>query len=110
MTVTTPTQSVNSSKYFTALPGVYEMGDGYAVIWATSFSGTGYIKYTYGGVTHTVYDERNGIVRTNDTVHVVKVPYEHLQGNTYTVYSTEVTGHSYAVTNYGTTISAGPSG
>ena len=52
MTVTTPTQSVNSSKYFTALPGVYEMGDGYAVIWATSFSGTGYIKYTYGGVTH----------------------------------------------------------
>ena len=57
---------------------------------------------------HTVYDERNGIVRTNDTVHVVKVPYEHLQGNTYTVYSTEVTGHSYAVTNYGTTISAGP--
>lgn len=108
MSVTSPAQNVNSTKYFTALPGVYEMGDGYAVIWATSFSGTGYIKYTYGGVQYTVYDQRNNIVRTNDTVHVVKVPYAHLQGNRYTVYSTEVTGHNYAVTNYGTTISAGP--
>jgi ABC-type glycerol-3-phosphate transport system permease component len=108
MSVVTPTQSVTSTKYFTAFPGVYEMGDGYAVIWATNFAGTGYIQYTYNGVQYTVQDERNGIVRTNDTIHVVKVPHEHLQGNTYTVYSTEVTSHQYAITNYGTTISAGP--
>jgi hypothetical protein len=108
MSITTPTQSVSSSKYFTALPGVYEMGDGYAVIWATNFKGTGYIQYKYNGTTYTVYDMKNGIVRTGDTIHVVKVPYAHLQGNTYTVYSTEVTSHSYALTNYGTTISAGP--
>lgn len=108
MNISGPAVSVTSTKYFTALPGVYEMGDGYAVIWATSFSGTGYIQYTYQGTQYTVYDERNNIVRTNDTIHVVKVPYEHLQGNSYTVYSTEVTSHQYAITNYGTTISAGP--
>lgn len=56
MSVTAPNQSVTSTKYFTALPGVYEMGDGYAVIWATNFSGTGYIKYTYQGKQYTVYD------------------------------------------------------
>ncbi len=108
MQVTTPTQSVSSTKYFTALPGVYEMGDGYAVIWATNFKGNGYIKYKYQGVEYTVYDMKNGTIRTHDTIHVVKVPHEHLLGNTYTVYSTEVTSHQYAITNYGTTISAGP--
>ncbi len=108
LNVSSPALNVSATKYFTASPAVYEMGDGYAVIWATNFSGTGYIKYNYLGVEHTVYDERNNIVRTNDTIHVVKVPYEHLQGNSYTVYSTEVTSHNYAITNYGTTISAGP--
>ena len=108
MTVTTPTQSVTSSAYFSALPGVYEMGDGYAVIWATNFKGTGYIKYTYQGKTYTVYDMKNGIIRTGDTIHVVKVPHEHLQGNSYTVYSRQVTSHDGVYTNYGTTISAGP--
>ena len=105
-TVKAPTMS--NSGYFTAQPGVYEMGDGYAVIWATSFKGTGYIEYTYKGQKYTVYDERNGIVRTGDSIHVVKVPHEHLQGNSYTVYSREVTGHSWNTTNYGVTASAGP--
>ncbi len=100
--------NVTDPKTFTALPGVYEMGDGYAVIWATTFKGTGYIEYTYQGKKYTVYDERNGIVRTNDTIHVVKVPYEHLAGNSYMVYSKEVTSHKDSTTTYGTTISAGP--
>lgn len=100
--------NVTDPKTFTALPGVYEMGDGYAVIWATTFAGMGYIEYTYQGTKYTVYDEKNGIVRTNDTIHVVKVPYEHLAGNSYMVYSKEVTSHRGAITNYGTTISAGP--
>ena len=105
-TIVTP-KTTNGS-YFSALPGVYEMGDGYAVIWATTFTGTGYIEYTYKGQKYTVYDERNGIVRTGDSIHVVKVPHEHLQGNSYTVYSREVTSHSWATTNYGVTVSAGP--
>ncbi len=100
--------NVTDPKTFTALPGVYEMGDGYAVVWATTFAGTGYIEYNYQGKKYTVYDEKNGIVRTNDTIHVVKVPYEHLSGNSYMVYSKEVTSHRGAVTDYGTTISAGP--
>ena len=105
---TIKTPSMSTASYFSALPGLYEMGDGYAVIWATTFKGTGYIQYTYQGKTYTVYDEKNGIVRTGDTIHVVKVPYEHLQGNSYTVYSKEVTGHSWATTKYGATASAGP--
>ena len=107
-TVTTPSTSTSGSNTFTALPGVYEMGDGYAVIWATSFKGTGYIRYTYQGKQYTVYDQKNGIVRTGDTIHVVKVPHAHLLGNNYTVYSQVVTGHSNATTEYGATISAGP--
>lgn len=108
LSVTAPATSATASHYFDAMPGVYEMGDGYAVIWATNFKGTGYIKYTYQGRQYTVYDQKNGIVRTGDQIHVVKVPHEHLLGNSYTVYSAEVTGHTYAATNYGKTISAGP--
>ena len=38
---------------FRANPGVYEVGDGYNVIWVTTFTGTGYIKYTYEGKEYT---------------------------------------------------------
>ena len=38
---------------FRANPAVYEVGDGYNVIWVTTFKGTGYIKYTYEGKEYT---------------------------------------------------------
>ena len=103
-----PTSGTTDSYKFKATPAVYEMGDGYAVIWATSFDGTGYIKYTYGGTEYTVYDEVAGIVKTNDYIHVVKVPHEHLLGNSYTVYSQVVTNNNASTLSYGTTISCGP--
>ncbi len=103
-----PTSGTTDSYKFKATPAVYEMGDGYAVIWATSFDGTGYIKYTYEGTEYTVYDEVAGIVKTNDYIHVVKVPHEHILGNSYTVYSQVVTNNNAASLSYGTTISCGP--
>ncbi len=104
-----PTQDgVTSANYFRALPTVLEMGDGYAVVWATSFNGTGYIEYTYNGTKYTVYDEKNGLVRTHDNIHVVKVPHEHLANNSYTVYSKAVTAHNSTSASFGATISCGP--
>ena len=103
-----PTSGTTDSYKFKATPAVYEMGDGYAVIWATNFDGTGYIKYTYEGTEYTVYDEVAGIVKTNDYIHVVKVPHEHILGNSYTVYSQVVTNNNATSLSYGTTISCGP--
>ncbi|MBE6625960.1 MAG: hypothetical protein E7628_02090 [Ruminococcaceae bacterium] len=98
----------DDENYFTAPPGVYEMGDGYAVIWATSFDGIGYITYTYEGVEYTVYDEVDGVLKTGESIHVVKVPYEHLSDNEYTVHSKAVLSHVGDNIEYGVTVSAGP--
>lgn len=98
----------SEENYFVASPGVYEMGDGYAVIWVTSFDGTGYITYTYEGVEYTVYDEADGVLKTDENIHVVKVPHEHLSDNEYTVYSKEVISHVGDKIEYGVTLSAGP--
>ncbi len=90
----------------TGKPGVYIMGDGYAIIWVTSFVGTGWV--TYKGAndkTVTVSDMRNGFLRTNDYIHVVKVAeseYQYLI-NGYTVHSTEVTWHEFATATFGKT-------
>jgi hypothetical protein len=92
---------------FRANPAVYEVGDGYNVIWVTTFRGTGYIKYTYEGKEYTVYDERDGIICTYEDVHSVKVPREHLSNNTYTVYSQVVTANNASGVTFGATISSG---
>ena len=92
---------------FRANPGVYEVGDGYNVIWVTTFTGTGYIKYTYEGKEYTVYDEDDGVICTSSDVHTVKVPHEHLANNTYTVYSQVVTANNASGVTYGATISSG---
>ncbi|MBO7254311.1 MAG: metallophosphoesterase, partial [Clostridia bacterium] len=82
------------------------MGDGYAIIWVTSFYGTGWVTYKgANGETVTVSDIRNGFLRTNDYIHVVKVAeseYQYLI-NGYTVHSTEVTGHEFATATFGKT-------
>ena len=74
----------------TAGPAVFEVGDGYAVLWATSVKGSGWLTYTFEGKDYTVYDAASGNIRTNDTVHVVKVPKAHLDGNAYRVHSQTV--------------------
>ena len=60
------------------------------MVWATSVKGTGYLTYTYDGKEYTVYDAASGNIKTDDTVHVVKVKKEHLDHNTYQVHSQSV--------------------
>ncbi len=100
--VTSATSAVNGS-YISGKPGVYIVGDGYAIIWVTTFNGTGWLTYNKNGKEVTVYDERNGLLRTYDYIHVVKVPeadYDYLC-NGYTVHSKQVTQHDYGITTYG---------
>ncbi len=67
---------------------VFESGDGmYTVIWSTTRPGSGYVTYSYGGKDYTVYDEIGGNILTLDTVHAVRVPKAHIDGNSYTYHS-----------------------
>ena len=66
---------------FTAQPAVFEAGDAYAVVWATSVKGTGYLTYTYDGKEYTVYDAASGNIKSDDTVQVVKVKTVDLDQN-----------------------------
>lgn len=72
-------------------PMVIDSGeDYYSVVFATNDEGTGYIKYTYNGEQITVYDEMTGRIKSDSKIHTVKVPKEHLEGNTYKVGSKRV--------------------
>ena len=76
----------------TVEPVVFECGnENYCIVWATSTKGSGYVKYTYNGEEKILWDERSGVIRTDDTVHKVVVPKKELQGNTYKVGSQNVT-------------------
>ncbi|MBR5438260.1 MAG: metallophosphoesterase [Clostridia bacterium] len=72
-------------------PAVFETGDDYyKIVWETSLKGSGCVKYTCNGEEKIIWDSSNGIIRTDDTVHSVKVPKEELRGSTYTVESQAV--------------------
>ncbi len=87
-------------------PAVFVGGEIYNVVWTTDVAGTGYVEYTYNGTLYRVYDEENGIVRTDDTMHSVQVPKEHLDGaGSYTVKSTAVTDRVGYSAVYGNTCS-----
>lgn len=73
---------------FDTQPVVFESGDDmYTVMWTTTKCGSGKVMYTYNGTEYTVTDHTGGNVRSNDTVHSVRVPKKHLDNNTYTVSS-----------------------
>lgn len=70
---------------------VFESGDDmYTVIWTTTKKGSGYITYSYAGKDYTVTDQVSGNIRTDDTIHSVRVPKAHLDRNTYTYHSESV--------------------
>lgn len=89
---------------FSIKPSVFLTGDCYNIIWTTTTAGIGKVTYTYQGKTYTAYDEEAGVVRTDDYIHTVTVPQEHLDGaGKYTVTTTEVTARSgYKATTGGT--------
>lgn len=67
-------------------PAVFDCGDeNYAVVWATSAKGSGYVKYTYEGEEKVLWDEVAGNIKSDDTIHSVIVPKKELQGNDYVV-------------------------
>lgn len=86
----------------TAEPVVFECGnENYCIVWATSTKGSGYVEYTYNGEEKILWDERSGVISTDDTVHKVVVPKNELQGNTYKV------GSQYVAFKYGYSASKG---
>jgi len=74
----------------TSDPMVIDNGNEYSVVFSTSDCGTGYIEYSFEGKDYNVFDQTGGRLNTERKIHSVKVPYEHLKGNTYTVSSTRV--------------------
>ena len=88
---------------------VFESGDGmYTVIWSTTLPGTGWINYTYDGVEYEVKDLQNSAVRTEDTVHSVRVPKAHLDHNTYTYSSQQIGTRRAYVAVKGRTVTSDP--
>lgn len=66
-------------------------GDEYNIVWENNVLSVGFVMYTYNGYDYVVYDEENGVVRTDDKMHTVRIPQEHLdKAGEYTVVSREV--------------------
>ena len=74
---------------FLSDPMVIDNGESYSVVFATNDTGTGFAEYTYQGKAYKVYDEAAGRLK-NSTIHTVKIPKAHLNGNSYRVGSTRV--------------------
>ncbi len=74
----------------TSDPLVLDTGSDYSVVFATSAKGTGFVEYEYNGAAHKTYAQESGRIIGDRLIHSVRVPYRHLQNNTYTVGSTRV--------------------
>ena len=86
---------------------VFESGDDmYTVIWSTTLPGTGYVTYTYDGEDYTLFDEENAAIRSEDTIHSVRIPKAHLDNNTYTYHSQYVGTRRAYVAVKGRTVSS----
>lgn len=70
-------------------PMVIDNGESYSVVFATNDTGTGFAEYTYQDKLYKIYDESAGRLK-NSTIHTVKIPKMHLDGNTYRVGSTRI--------------------
>lgn len=81
-----------ASIYFSVSPVVLFGGnDEYNIVWENNVNSVGFVMYTYDGYSYVVYDEENGVVRTDDKMHTVRIPQEHLdKAGSYTVVSREV--------------------
>lgn len=74
----------------TSGPAVFDNGQGYSVVFSTNDCGTGYIEYKLNGEAIRLYDENNGRKNGDSIIHTIKVPYEHLNENSYKIGSTRV--------------------
>lgn len=69
---------------FRCSPAVFDDGNSYKVVFATNRKSLGYVQYEHNGETVVLWDCFTGR-KESQTVHSVDVPYEHLEGNGYTV-------------------------
>ncbi len=77
---------------FTVKPVVLFGGnDEYNIVWENNVASIGYVEYFYNGDSYVVYDEENGVVRSDDEMHSVRIPQKHLDSaDGYTVFAKEV--------------------
>lgn len=68
---------------------VFDAGEEYSVVFATSKKAIGFVEYTYEGTPYKVTAAENG-KPTVGKIHAVTVPKEHLVGNTYSFGATYV--------------------
>lgn len=74
----------------TSEPMVIDNGEGYSIVFSTNDCGTAFAEYSFEGTDYKVFDQTGGRLNTERKIHSIKVPYEHLKGNAYTVGSTRV--------------------
>lgn len=65
-------------------PAVFDTGSGYSVVFSTNRKSVGYITYEYDGKKYMVWDTTTGR-KDASKVHSVRIPYEHLDHNKYSV-------------------------
>ncbi len=91
----------------TSDPLVLDTGTDYSVTFATSAKGTGFVEYEYKGENFTVYAQNDGRIVGDRLIHSVRVPYEHLRDNDYSVGSTRVTEQYSYGSRLGKTVKSG---
>lgn len=91
---------------FVSEPIVFDTGKDYSIVWSTSTISSGYVTYTYAGVEYEVDDASYGRLYSARTIHHANVPYEHLDGNTYTVHATRFCDNAPYFAKRGKTITA----
>ncbi len=74
----------------TSTPMVIDTGEGYSVVFSTNDKGTAYVEYSYNGKDYKIFDQTGGRLNTDNKIHSITVPYDHLKNNTYSVGSTRV--------------------
>lgn len=65
-------------------PAVFDTGSDYRVVFSTNRESIGCVTYEYNGESYTVWDTTTGR-KDSSRVHSVRVPYEHINNNGYSV-------------------------
>ena len=90
----------------TSEPMVIDNGEGYSIVFSTNDCGTAFAEYSFEGTDYKVFDQTGGRLNTERKIHSIKVPYEHLKGNAYTVGSTRVIDEFSYGSRLGKTVSS----
>lgn len=87
---------------FCTQPVVFDTGEDYSIVWSTTDVSQGYVVIADKEYTDSSY----GRLYSNRTIHHVNVPYDELDGKTYTVYATRMLDNEPYFAQRGKTISA----